>query len=92
MFKYAAAGAAAYMYLRTMTGESGWSEVIGAVAYAFSGFQATNILFYIFHDAVALFPLMLIGIERLMNGKSSLFFAFSVFINCLTNYYFFVGE
>ena len=92
IFKYAAAGAAAYMYLRTMTGESGWSEVIGAVAYAFSGFQATNILFYIFHDAVALFPLMLIGIERLMKGKSSLFFAFSVFINCLTNYYFFVGE
>lgn len=92
MLKYVCAGTTAYLYLKTMTGKGSTCEIIGAVAYAFSGFQATNILFYFFHDVVALFPLLLIGMEYMMRGKSSLFFSFAVFINCLTNYYFFIGE
>lgn len=91
MLKYLAAGIFAYIYFRTMTGKSGWPEVFGAVVYAFSGFQAANLLFH-FHDVVALFPLMLTGMERMEKGKGSLLFSFSVFINCLVNYYFFTSE
>lgn len=92
VLKYVFAGATAYIYLKTMTKKGGFCEVIGAVAYAFCGFQATNILFFFFHDIVALFPLLLIGMERILRGKGYLLFSFAVFINCLANYYFFVGE
>lgn len=92
ILKYIAAGISAYIYFHVMTEKSGWPEVFGAILYAFSGFQAANLLFFHFHDIVALFPLMLIGIERLMKGKGYLLFSLSVFINCICNYYFFIGE
>lgn len=92
MLKYAGAGATAYLYLKTMTGKDGYYELIGAVAYAFCGFQATNILFFFFHDVVVLFPLLLLGLERILREKGFLLFSAAVFMNCLLNYYFFVGE
>lgn len=60
--------------------------------YAFSGFQCCNLVFYHFHDAVALFPLLLIGLEKLQTEKKKGWFAFGIFMNALVNYIFFVGE
>ena len=49
-------------------------------------------LFYHFHDAVAFFPLMLWGVEKLVSEKKRAVFALTVFINALLSYFFFVGE
>ncbi len=92
LLKYTVAGVTAYCYIRRFTrGET--AAVAGAVMYAFSGFQAANLMFYHFHDVVALFPLLLIGTEKVLEepeNRGTLIFA--VFINALNNYFFFVIE
>lgn len=90
MLKYVAAGVSAYLYISLFTKRDRFA-VIGAVLYAFSGFQTTNLMFYHFHDAVAFFPLMLYGLERLMEDRRDCgVFIFAVFLNAVTNYFFFV--
>ena len=114
MLKYITAGMTSFFYLRRFVRNEVYA-VTGALLYAFSGFQATNLLFYHFHDVVALFPLLLIGLDLMMEeeerreqiqqapgmpGAKSrnvitsgrLCFVFAVFLNCLTNYFFFVHE
>lgn len=90
--KYCVAGVCSYLYLRSYVKEKKWA-IIGAILYAFSGYQATNLMFYHFHDVVAFFPLLLLGFDRLMDNKrQKALFVFAVFINCITNYFFFVME
>lgn len=90
--KYVIAAATAYLYLRLFLDERQWG-VIGALLYAFSGFQTTNLEFFHFHDVVAFFPLLLLGLELTMKDKKYRpFFVLTVFLNCLLNYYFFVEE
>ena len=62
VLKYMAAACTAYLYLSRMV-KKPRSAAAGAILYAFSGFQTVNLMFYHFHDVVALFPLMLAGIE-----------------------------
>lgn len=92
ILKYVVASLTAYLFLKRFVNNKNYA-VVGALLYSFSGFQATNLEFYHFHDVVALFPLLLIGLEEL-NGrdKKKKLFIFAVFINCLLNYYFFVVE
>lgn len=59
MMKYATAGTLAYGYIKRFTSKK--YAALGAVLYAFSGFQCVNLIFHHFHDAVAFFPLLLIG-------------------------------
>ena len=66
ILKYTVAGVTAYYYIRRFTkGENG--AVAGALMYAFSAFQATNLMYFHFHDVVALFPLMLTGLEKILD-------------------------
>jgi uncharacterized membrane protein YfhO len=97
ILKYVVAFYTAYWYLRRFV-KKDVSAAAGALAYAFSGYQSSNLQFYFFHDAVALFPLLLLGVELVMEKKGAdrrkpfLLFAFFVFINCINNYFFFVQE
>ncbi len=91
MAKYAVAGGTAYLYLREYV-KDGRMAVAGSVLYAFCGYQATNIVFYHFHDVVAFFPLLLLGIDKIVLHKKYGMFAFAVGINALVNWNFFVGE
>lgn len=91
MLKYAVAGLFSYMYIRRFT-KNKYFALLGSFLYAFSGFQACNIVFYHFHDAVAFFPLLLIGVEKLMTEKKHGFLAIAAFINAFVNYFFFIGE
>ena len=92
ILKYTVAGVTAYYYIRRFTkGEN--SAVAGALMYAFSAFQATNLMYFHFHDVTALFPLLLTGLEKIMeNPRDRGLLVFAVFINALNNYYFFVLE
>ena len=91
MLKYAVAGLLSYIFIKRFV-KNRHAALIGSMLYAFSGFQSCNLLFYHFHDVVALFPLLLIGLEKLQTEKKKGIFAFAVFINCLVNYFFFIGE
>ena len=90
MMKYAMAGMLAYGYIKRFTSKK--YAALGSVLYAFSGFQSINLLFHHFHDAVAFFPLLLIGYEKLAREGKKGTFALGVCINAFVNYYFFIQE
>lgn len=94
--KYTLAGVTAYIYLSHMIGSHDVHDencaIVGALIYAFSGYQAANLLFFIFHNAVAFFPLLLYGIETIDDKKKRPLFILAIWISCLSNYFFFVME
>ena len=96
VLKYTVATVTAYVYLRLFTKKAeGWKNdfaLIGALLYAFSGFQAVNLMFFHFHDVVAFFPLLLWGIETIDDKKKRPWFILAIFINCFVNYFFFIQE
>ncbi len=96
ILKYALATLNAYLYLSCFKSNNTENKadyaLIGAMLYAFSGFQTVNLLFFHFHDVVAFFPLLLWGIENVDKKNKRPLFIASIFINCLVNYFFFVQE
>ncbi|MCR1839480.1 YfhO family protein [Murimonas intestini] len=91
ILKYAIAGVTSYAYIQRFVKDKRFA-VLGSMLYAFSGFQSCNLVFYHFHDVVALFPLLLLGVEVMVEDDKKGVFALAVFINALLNYFFFVGE
>ncbi len=90
ILKYACAGWTSFLWLRRHATDR--AALLGSVLYAFSGYQAMNMIFYHFHDAVALFPLLMIGFELLVTEKKKGLFALTVALNTLVNWNFFIGE
>lgn len=96
ILKYTAAGVTSFLYIRQFTRDENYA-VVGALLYAFSGFQAVNLEFYTFHDVTLLFPVLLIGFDRMMKsgkcrlGDGRLFIAATA-LCCLNSYYFFIGQ
>lgn len=91
VLKTAVAATTAYGFLKRFLSRRN-NAFIGALLYAFSGFCFYNIFFNHFHDIIAFFPLLLIGLEKLLGENKKGFLCFAVFLNALTNYYFFVAE
>lgn len=89
--KYGVAGLTSFWYIKRYTTNDKLAFV-GAVLYAFSGFQAGNTIFNHFHDAVAFFPLLLIGLDKLVEENKKGIFVLAVALNAVTNYFFFAGE
>ncbi len=91
ILKYAVAGAAACHYMKRHVTD--WRlACVGAVLYAFSGYQCANLFFYNFHDVVALFPFLLAGLDTAVCERRYRPFILAVFFNCLLNYFFFIQE
>lgn len=61
--KYGTALCTSFAWLRTQTRTSR-GALLGAFLYAFSGFQACNIVFQHFHEATAFFPLYLLALDH----------------------------
>lgn len=91
IFKFAVAGATSAAYFSRYF-KKNTSILLASVLYSFSGFQCCSVVFFHFQDAVALFPLMLIGLEKLVEEKKRGFLAFACLLNVLSNFVFFVGE
>ncbi len=89
--KYIVAAITSYCYLQRFVKNKNYA-VIGALLYSFSGFQIYNTFFNQFHDVVAFFPLLLIGMEELVQNNRRGLFAFAVFINAIINYFMFAGQ
>lgn len=89
ILKFSIAALTSYIFIRRFT-KTTYMAFFGALMYAFSGFMIYNIFYNHFHEIVAFFPLMLIGMEELMVNKRKGLFAIAVALNLLTSYYFFV--
>ena len=66
--------------------------VLCSVLYTYSGLVSNTLLFFTFLDVIALFPLMLLGLDLLCQEKKKGIFAIAVALNALCNYVFFVAE
>lgn len=88
--KTAVAALTAYAYIRGFS-ENTNACCLGAMLYAFSGFQLYNIVFNHFHDAAAFFPLLLYASDQLFMKNKKGIFALTVALCALTNYFFFAG-
>ena len=91
ILKYAVAGLTSYACMRRYVRDQ-QTAVIGSMLYAFCGFMGEDLLFYHFHDVVALFPLLVLTLDGMMLEKKKGPFIFAVCINALVNYFFFIGE
>ena len=102
--KYASAATCAYIYIRRYVRKY-TNAMIGGYLFAFSGFNACNIVFNHFTDSVAFFPLFLMAFEELMavddkvghrrfriSGKRFVFFVIMTMYMSVVNYYFFFGQ
>lgn len=89
--KHGIASLTAYAYIRRFVQNKN-AAVIGGLLYAFSGFQMFNIFFNHFQDVTALFPLMLIAMEELVNNNRRGWFAVIVAVMAINNYFFFTGQ
>lgn len=91
IIKFAVAGSTSAVYFQRHMKSTG-CVLIASLLYAFSGFQCSSVVFYHFQDPVALFPLLLIGLELLVEENKHGRLAVACLINVLCNYVFFVGE
>lgn len=102
--KYSVCAITAYVFIRRHVARDE-SAMIGALLYAFSGFNACNIVFNHFTDAVAFFPLYLYTFDMLMDvdhhkdnyafylsGKRFIAFTLMTSLMSVINYYFFFGQ
>lgn len=65
--------------------------MIGALLYTFSGFTLVNTNFYFFLDVIAVFPLLMYGLELLIYENKRIVYVLSLVLNAAINYYFFVS-
>ncbi len=91
ILKYAFAGLTSYAWMRRYVRHQS-AAVTASMLYAFSGFMATDLLFYHFHDVALLFPLMLLSVDGLMTEGRKGPLIGATFLNLLVNYFFFPGE
>ena len=91
ILKFGCASLTGFLYLKRYVKNPDYA-VIGGMLYAFSGFSVYNIFFNHFHEAIVFFPLMLWALDEYMYHRRRGVFAFTVFLCCTVNYYFFVGQ
>ncbi len=90
ILKFACAALTAYLFIRRFT-RTPEAARLGGILYAFCGFSIYNIFFNHFHEAIIVFPLLLLSLELFITENRRGFFAFCVFLSATVNYFFFYG-
>ncbi len=90
ILKFACAALTAYLFIRRFT-RTPEAARLGGILYAFSGFSIYNIFFNHFHEAIIVFPLLLLSLELLITENRRMVFALTVCLCAVTNYFFFFG-
>ena len=90
ILKFACAALTGAMYIRRFTRTSDAAR-LGGILYAFSGFSIYNIFFNHFHEAIIVFPLLLLALELLITENRRFVFAVVVCLCAVSNYFFFFG-
>ena len=90
ILKFSLAAFFAYFYIRRFV-RNPESAMLGGLLYAFCGFSIYNIFFNHFHEAIVIFPLLLLSMELHITEKRRGVFALAVFGCAFINYFFFYG-
>lgn len=90
ILKFALAALTGYLYIRRFT-KNPEAASLGGILYAFSGFSVYNIFFNHFHEAIIVFPLLLLSLELLITENRRGVFALCVALAAAVNYFFFFG-
>lgn len=90
ILKFGCAALTSYFYIRRFTRTADAAR-LGAILYAFSGFSIYNVFFNHFHEAIIVFPLLLLAVELLITENRRFVFALMVAVCAVTNYFFFFG-
>lgn len=88
LFKIALGGTLFFYLLRKYYHTSDKTSLIGAMAYSLCGWGMYYLWFNHFHDVLALFPLLLIGVEMVIQEKKGYCLTIGIFLIGLANYYF----
>jgi uncharacterized membrane protein YfhO len=78
-------------YLKYMGVTEKTARLFGLI-YAFSGWMTYYLWFNHFMEVAVVFPLILLGIEKLLKEKRPWFLAFALFLMGITNYFFLVSS
>lgn len=87
IFKIAASGMTFFLYLRYMGASRRASKITG-IAYAFSGWMTWYLWFNHFTEVAIVFPLILLGIEKVLREKKPWVLAASICLMGFVNYFF----
>lgn len=89
--KFSFAAICAFAFIKRFVKKTEYA-FIGSLLYAFSSFSIYNIFFNHFHECIAFFPLILIGLEELVENDRKGLFALAMALNAFMNIIFFVSE
>jgi putative flippase GtrA len=87
VFKYATGGFFFYILVKDFFHLKARTAFVGGIIYAFSGWVLYFLWFH-FSDVIALFPLLFIGVELLLQKKKGWLLATALFLLGITNYFF----
>ncbi len=88
--KHAVAALTPFAYLKKHT-KTRHLAFIGALIYSFSFFAIDSTYYYHFQDVIAVFPLIPLLTDEVMQKRKQTVFSFAVLLNAMINYYFFVA-
>ncbi|MBQ5960159.1 MAG: YfhO family protein [Firmicutes bacterium] len=91
ILKYAAMSLTATAWLRRVVKKPEY-QILGGLLYAFSGYTMYNTFFNHFLDVMVFFPLLMIGMDELVDNNRHGVFALSVCLAAVVNFVFFVAE
>ena len=87
VLKIGLAGLSFTWYLRKRSGTSDFGACFFGIFYALSGYMAAYSWNIMWLDCIALFPLILLGLERLVREKKGFLYCISLGLSILSNYY-----
>ena len=89
MARFYLAGITFSLYSFYMGRKSRIGVLAGALVYVFNGFTLSGMRHHYFLNPFVLFPLLLIGCERIFRKKKPGLYIFMVFLAAVSNFYFF---
>lgn len=90
MLKFGLSALTAYLFIRKYV-KTSKAAAFGSLLYAFSGWSTYNIFYFQFHESLIVFPLILLGLDKLVEERKFGYFSLAVAVAAIVNYYFFVG-
>jgi len=85
--KISLSGTTMFYYLKKTYGTAHWSTLLFSTAYSFCGFVTVYSQNFMWLDALLLFPLVVLGVQRLWTQKKWGLYACVLFGAIVTNYY-----
>lgn len=87
LIKFGLSSLSMYTYLKYKNPEKKNISLLFSLCYALMAYNVNNYFCIMWFDAVYMLPLILLGLEKLVNDKNPKLYIFSLFYTVLTNYY-----